>query len=279
MKNKAYAKINLCLNVKGKLDNGYHEMEMIMVPLTLYDFIEIKYSREMAFISNARFLTMDTRNTMFKAIELLRDEYGFTQNFTITLNKYIPTQAGLAGGSSDAAAIIRMLNKMLCLEMSEEKMMETAAKVGADVPFFIRSKPAVVKGIGDVLEPFEVKTDFHILLVKPRMGVSTKACFAALDLNDAKHPDYLGMKTALENNDYQGVLNHLGNTLEKPAFGLVPKIAEIKSLLLSMGFDGALMSGSGSTVFALTQDERFCTDAMIKLREKGYFVKKTCIKD
>lgn len=279
MKNKAHAKINLCLNVKGKLENGYHEMEMVMVPLTLHDMIEINFSSEMALISNARFLTMDRRNTVIKAIELLREEYGFTQNFTITLNKHIPTQAGLAGGSSDAAATIRMLNKMLHLNMDENKMMEIAKKVGADVPFFIRSKPAVVEGIGEILTPFEVSADFQILLVKPRYGVSTKACFAKLNLQHAEHPNHLMMKKSLEDGDYQGVLEHLGNTLETPAIELVPEIATIKQILKDYGFDGVLMSGSGSTVFALTQNEELCTRALIDLREKGYFVKKTRIKD
>ena len=279
MKNKAYAKINLCLNVKGKLENGYHEMEMVMVPLTLHDMIEINFSSEMALISNARFLTMDSRNTVIKAIELLREKYGFTQNFTITLNKHIPTQAGLAGGSSDAAATIRMLNKMLHLYMSEEEMMDIAKQVGADVPFFIRNRPSLVEGIGDILTPFEVNTDFYILLVKPRAGVSTKACFSKLDLTQAIHPNHLLMKEALENGDYQGVLAQLGNTLEATAIELVPEIADIKRILEDYGFDGVLMSGSGSTVFALTQNDELCTRALVELREKGYFVKKTRIKD
>lgn len=279
MKNKAYAKINLCLNVKGKLANGYHEMAMVMVPLTLHDMIEINFAPQMSLISNARFLTLDSRNTVIKAIELLKEEYGFTQNFEIVLNKHIPTQAGLAGGSSDAAAAIRLINKMMHLNMSESKMMEIATKVGADVPFFILNKPAVVEGIGEILKPFEVHTHFYIILVKPRAGVSTKACFAKLDLSEAEHPDHLLMKDALENGDYQGVIHHLGNTLEKTAIQLVPEIAEVKALLEGYGFDGVLMSGSGSTVFALSQDDELCTKALIELREKGYFVKKTRIKD
>ncbi len=279
MINKAYAKINLCLNVKGKLDNGYHEMAMVMVPLTLHDQIEINFAPEMSLISNARFLTADQRNTVIKAIELLREEYGFEENFEIRLNKHIPTQAGLAGGSSDAAAAIRMLNKMLRLNMDEKKMMEIAAKVGADVPFFIVNKPSLVEGIGEILTPFEVHTDFCIILVKPRAGVSTKACFAKLDLAEAEHPDHLLMKAALESGDYQGVIKHLGNTLEKPAIELVPEIAEIKKILEGYGFDGVLMSGSGSTVFALSQDDELCTRALVELREKRYFVKKTRIKD
>lgn len=279
MKNKAHAKINLCLNVKGKLENGYHEMAMVMVPLTLHDMIEINFAHEMSFTSNVRFLTMDLRNTMIKAIELLKEEFGFTQNFEIILTKHIPTQAGLAGGSSDAAAVIRMINKMMHLKMDDAKMMEIASRIGADVPFFILNRPAVVEGIGEILTPFEVHTDFHIILVKPRAGVSTKACFARLDLNEAEHPDHLKMKDALESNDYQGVLDNLGNTLEKPAIEMVSEIADVKKILEGYGFDGVLMSGSGSTVFALSQDDELCTRALVELREKGYFVKKTRIKD
>ena len=210
-----------------------------------------------------------------KAIELLREEYGFKENFEITLQKHIPTQAGMAGGSTDGAAAIRALNKMLQLGMDNDKMVEIAKKVGADVPFCLRSRPAFVTGIGENLEHFRVHTPFYLLLVKPYKGVSTKVAFETLDFSCAEHPDCRRMREALIGNDYDGVLQSLGNTLEQSAFKLVPQIATIKQELLALGFDGALMSGSGSTVFALTRDLELLEKGAAAMRKKAAFIRKT----
>ena len=275
MKQRAYAKINLCLDVVCRREDGYHELEMIMAPVNLYDTLNFEFCDELRLQSNVPYLPLDRRNTIIKAIELLREEYGFKENFEITLQKHIPTQAGMAGGSTDGAAAIRALNQMLRLGMDNDKMVEIAKKVGADVPFCLRSRPAFVTGIGENLEHFRVHTPFYLLLVKPYKGVSTKVAFETLDFSSAQHPDCRKMRQALMNNDYDGVIQSLGNTLEQSAFKLVPQIAAIKKDLLAMGFDGALMSGSGSTVFALTRDPELLEKGAAAMRKKAAFIRKT----
>ncbi|WP_373117505.1 4-(cytidine 5'-diphospho)-2-C-methyl-D-erythritol kinase [Holdemania massiliensis] len=275
MKQRAYAKINLCLDVVCRREDGYHELEMIMAPVNLYDTLNFEFCDALRLQSNVPYLPLDRRNTIIKAIELLREEYGFKENFEITLQKHIPTQAGMAGGSTDGAAAIRALNKMLRLGMDNDKMVEIAKKVGADVPFCLRSRPAFVTGIGENLEHFRVHTPFYLLLVKPYKGVSTKVAFETLDFSSAQHPDCRKMRQALMNNDYDGVIQSLGNTLEQSAFKLVPQIAAIKKDLLAMGFDGALMSGSGSTVFALTRDPELLEKGAAAMRKKAAFIRKT----
>ena len=275
MKQRAYAKINLCLDVVCRREDGYHELEMIMAPVNLYDTLNFEFCDELRLQSNVPYLPLDRRNTIIKAIELLREEYGFKENFEITLQKHIPTQAGMAGGSTDGAAAIRALNKMLRLGMDNDKMVEIAKKVGADVPFCLRSRPAFVTGIGENLEHFRVHTPFYLLLVKPYKGVSTKVAFETLDFSSAQHPDCRKMRQALMNNDYDGVIQSLGNTLEQSAFKLGPQIAAIKKDLLAMGFDGALMSGSGSTVFALTRDPELLEKGAAAMRKKAAFIRKT----
>ena len=275
MKQRAYAKINLCLDVVRRREDGYHELEMIMAPVNLYDTLNFEFSDELRLQSNVPYLPLDRRNTIVKAIELLREEYGFKENFEITLQKHIPTQAGMAGGSTDGAAAIRALNKMLQLGMDNDKMVEIAKKVGADVPFCLRSRPAFVTGIGENLEHFRVHTPFYLLLVKPYKGVSTKVAFETLDFSCAEHPDCRRMREALIGNDYDGVLQSLGNTLEQSAFKLVPQIATIKQELLALGFDGALMSGSGSTVFALTRYLELLEKGAAAMRKKAAFIRKT----
>ena len=275
MKQRAYAKINLCLDVVCRREDGYHELEMIMAPVNLYDTLNFEFCDELRLQSNVPYLPLDRRNTIIKAIELLREEYGFKENFEITLQKHIPTQAGMAGGSTDGAAAIRALNKLLRLGMDNDKMVEIAKKVGADVPFCLRSRPAFVTGIGENLEHFRVHTPFYLLLVKPYKGVSTKVAFETLDFSSAQHPDCRKMRQALMNNDYDGVIQSLGNTLEQSAFKLVPQIAAIKKDLLAMGFDGALMSGSGSTVFALTRDPELLEKGAAAMRKKAAFIRKT----
>ncbi|MEA4874427.1 4-(cytidine 5'-diphospho)-2-C-methyl-D-erythritol kinase [Anaerorhabdus sp.] len=279
MKERAYAKINLSLDVVKRRDDGYHELNMIMVPLEFYDVLSMEISDEMSMESNAGYLPKTEKNTIIKAIEVLRKEYGFKENFKIVLQKHIPTQAGLAGGSADAAAALRLIKRLLKINMSKEKMIELAKKVGADVPFCCINKPALVSGIGEKIIPFEAITDFYVLLVKPYKGVSTKTAFEMLDFETAYHPDCLQMKQALEMGDYEEIIHALGNTLEQPSFKLVPEIAKIKERLIELGMDGVLMSGSGSTVFGLTQSEECLDNAAKEIKKIASFIRKTKIRD
>ncbi|MBR2067382.1 MAG: 4-(cytidine 5'-diphospho)-2-C-methyl-D-erythritol kinase [Solobacterium sp.] len=278
MKDRAFAKINLCLDVIGGKEDGYHELKMIMVPLDFYDVLEMHVAREMHMELNRSYLPVNEKNTIVKAIEVMRSHFGFKENFSCILTKHIPTQAGLAGGSADGAAAIRLINKLLGYNYPLEKLLDIAREVGSDVPFCLLNEPAYVEGTGEKLQTFNCASDFHILLVKPKRGVSTRDAFAHIDaIEEYIHPDCKAMQRALEEDDYEGVVSSLGNSLEVAAFEMVPEIKEIKDSLIVDGFDGVLMSGSGSTVFAISKNEDLLYNTMEKYKEKRYFVRKTKI--
>ena len=277
MKEKAYAKINLCLDVVKRREDGYHELNMVMAPIDFYDTVELTIAKKMSFKTNAGYLALDEKNTVIKTIKVMREEFAFKENFAIALHKQIPAQAGLAGGSSDGAAALRIIQRLLNLDISEEKQIQIAKKIGADVPFCLKSKPALVRGIGEKLEHFSFQSQFHVFLVKPHHGVSTKLAFESLNLTKCCHPDVLNMKKALIQQDYPHIVKTLGNSLEESAFRLVPQIKQIKEELLNFGFDGVLMSGSGSTVFALTSSDDLIQKATHEFKSRGYFVRKTRI--
>lgn len=277
MKDRAFAKINLCLDVAGARDDGYHELKMIMVPINFYDVLELQPSLEMEMIMDKAYLPADDRNTIIKAIHVMQRRYGFDVNFRCTLQKHIPTRAGLAGGSADAASAIRMINRMMRLDMSREEMIEVGREVGSDVPFCLINKTALVEGTGEKIQEFECHPDFELLLVKPRKGVSTKDCFKLVDSMETDHPDCMKMREALINDDYQGVIDTLGNSLEAPAVQLVSEIKNAKQALVEAGFDGVLMSGSGSTVFGITKNRELVDTTMEKLKRQKYFVRHTNI--
>lgn len=277
MRERAYAKINLCLDVAGAREDGYHELKMIMVPINFYDVLDMQPSVNMEMVMDRSFLPADDRNTIVKAIHVMQKRYGFDYNFRCTLQKHIPTRAGLAGGSADAAAAIRMLNRMLKLNMSRDELIEVGREVGSDVPFCLINRPAFVEGTGDRIQEFECHPDFEILLVKPRKGVSTKECFALVDDMETDHPDCMKMRKSLMENDYEGVIDSLGNSLEAPAVKLVSEIRNVKAALVEAGFDGVLMSGSGSTVFGITKDRELLEKTMAEMKNRRYFVRHTNI--
>jgi 4-diphosphocytidyl-2-C-methyl-D-erythritol kinase len=277
MKERAYAKINLCLNVKGRRDDGYHELEMIMVPVDFYDVLEMRPAEETTLTNNRSYIPVNEKNTVIKAIRIMQKKYGINHEYACDLQKHIPTRAGLAGGSADAAAAIRMINKMCRLNMSLDEMIDTAREVGADVPFCILSRPAYVQGIGEKITPFVCHPDFELLLVKPRRGVSTKEAFALCDDTEPVHPDCMKMKEALMKGDYDGIISSLGNSLEAAALQLVPEIREVKEEMKEMGFDGVLMSGSGSTVFGITKSHQLVEEASESFRSRRFFVRRTRI--
>lgn len=277
MRRRAYAKINLGLDVVCRREDGYHELDMIMVPIDFYDVADITVSETMSFRSNVSYLPSDDKNTMLKAVNVMREHFGFSENFDIVLTKHIPSQAGLAGGSSDAAAAMHIIKELLNLEADDETMIELAKKVGADVPFCYMEQPARVSGIGEKMQFFELNTDFYLFLAKPYRGVSTKKAFESLNFKTIRHPKISVLKEALENGNYYQMIGALGNSLEQTAFDIVPQIREVKHELEDFGFDGALMSGSGSTVFAITKDKELLERASLHFKNKGYFIRRTRI--
>ncbi|MDD6467683.1 MAG: 4-(cytidine 5'-diphospho)-2-C-methyl-D-erythritol kinase [Erysipelotrichaceae bacterium] len=277
MREYANAKLNLCLNVVGKREDGYHELEMIMVPLDLHDTLVVELAEETTLTSEVP-LPMDRSNTIIKAIEVMRKHFRFTEQFAIQLTKRIPMQAGLAGGSSDGAAMLRCLNQLLNLNLSIEQLAQIGKEVGADVPFCVYNCPAIVKGIGEQVTPFHFPQEYHVLLIKPEQGVSTKEAFARLQFETMIHPDCEQLKEALLQQDHEKIQRSMQNTLEASAFEIVPVIRKIKQECLDYGFPYVLMSGSGSTVFALSESEDFVQQAYHSFKNQYDFVVKTRIK-
>ncbi len=277
MKIRAYGKINLALDVVGKREDGYHELRMIMVPLDFFDEMDIFYSNTMEYEANRPYIFFDENNTIVKAVNLMKSEFNIRDNYKIVLNKMIPTQAGLAGGSTDGAAIIRFFNTKYDLKLSDEKIKELCLKIGADVLFNYYSKPALVEGLGDKLTFIDIKDRYYVLLVKPKRGVSTKECYKKLDINDCEHPDV----DLILNNLKEGldIKPYLKNSLQKPAIELCKGISRAKSDLLEAGADFAMVTGSGSTVYTLDKSKARICDLRNKMLNRGYFVRSCAILD
>ena len=276
MKVRAYAKVNLALDVVRKREDGYHDLEMIMAPITLHDLIYINVIDEGIEIeSNSKIVPTNQRNIMYKVAQLMQERYGLKKGVKIFVYKHIPTQAGLAGGSADGAAVIKAMNKLFHLNLSYEEMAALGKEVGADIPFCIYEKTAFVEGekLQFIDEPFEA----YLLLVKPKKGVSTQKAFTSLDLSKVKHQDCRKMKKGIEMNDYQAVIDNLQNTLELPSIKMVPQIKEIKKEMMKLGFDGALMSGSGSCVFGITRNQEIMNKGYEFFRKRYFFVRKSKI--
>lgn len=268
---RAYGKINLSLNITGVREDGYHTLESIFLPIDFFDQIEIEKSDKMEYSSNRYYIRFNEANTIVKAIELMKKEFNITDNFKINLKKQIPTQAGLAGGSADGAAIIKIFNKMYNLHLSDEKIKELCTSIGSDVLFTYYAKPALVSGVGEKIEFINVKKDYYVLLLKPRYGVSTKECYNLMNLDTCVHPNISKLKEALEKGeDY---IPYLGNSMEDAAISLVNDIKKAKEELLQAGAPFALMSGSGSTVFTMSEDENLILNLKKNLENKNYFVR------
>lgn len=278
MKIRAYAKVNLALDVVGKREDGYHELDMIMAPITLHDLIYIDRIDEGIIITSNNYkMPTDERNIMYKVAKILIERYHIPYGVKIHIFKHIPTQAGLAGGSADGAAVLRAMNQMFKLNLSLETLASIGKEVGADIPFCIYEKMALVRGIGEKLEFIDSQWTCYLLLVKPKKGVSTQKSFGMLNLNTAKHPNIMKMKTGIEEHDYQSIVESLGNTLEEPSIKMVKDIEIIKKEMLDLGFDGALMSGSGSCVFGMTMDKKMLENGYEYFKNKYNFVRMTQI--
>lgn len=274
MKIKAYAKINLALNVIGKRDDGYHDLDMIMVPINLYDKLTFTFNDQDILIFNGKRIKNYENNTIYRSIVLLREAFKFKEHFLVKVEKRIPMQAGLAGGSADGAATLKAVNQMCNLGLDEEQLINFGKQIGADVPFTLVARPCRVKGIGEKLEDLNLTEDLEVLLVKPIEGVSTKDAFGKLNYDTCVHPDIdLITQRINANEPYEDLLD---NTLEAVAIELVPPIKVIEDELKACGLKKVLMSGSGSSVFALgTHDD--LVKAWELMKKNKHFVKLTHI--
>ncbi len=255
---KAPAKINLTLDVIGKRIDGYHDVEMIMTMVDLADRIELSEVRHtnIDVLCNAGHIPTDDRNLCYKAANALRNHLHINTGVQINIDKHIPVAAGLAGGSSDAAATLRGLNRLWNLGLSIDELAHIGASVGSDVPFCVYGGTAIARGRGEIIEHIESPPPCWVVLAKPPIGVSTAEIYGAFDLGGVeRHPSALKMREAIQSQSMRSVCNQLGNVLESVTLELYPEVKYLKEQMVRFGANGVLMSGSGPTVFALVEKE------------------------
>ena len=265
---KARAKINLGLDVTGKREDGYHEVRMVMQSINLYDSIRITKSSEpgIRICTNRSYLPTNEDNLIYKAVKLMMDEYDIHSGVDVVLDKFIPVAAGMAGGSSDAAAAMVGMMKLFSVKTSMRKLMELGVKIGADVPFCIMRGTVLAEGIGERLTRLDPMPSCPILIAKPGISVSTKFVYSHLKLDEnTVHPDIDGMIDAIKRKDINGICSKMGNVLESVTIGAYPVIEEIKQQMMVSGAINAMMSGSGPTVFGIfgeTKNAAACADML-----------------
>lgn len=254
---KAPAKINLALDVLHKRPDGFHEVEMIMTTIDLADRVELTLLNEdkIHILSHNRYVPDDHRNLAYQAAQLLKTRFGVKQGVTISIEKTIPVAAGLAGGSSDAAAALRGLNKLWNLGLTLDQLAQIGSEIGSDVSFCVYGGTALAKGRGEVITELPAPPTCWVILAKPFIGVSTAEVYRQLNLSGMQHPSIPDMIEAITNNDYQQVCDNMGNVLEDVTLKLHPEVAQIKEQMKRFGADAVLMSGSGPTVFGLVQHD------------------------
>lgn len=260
---QAYAKINLGLDVLRKREDGYHEVKMIMQSISLSDTLRLqKLSDDMIRLQGDREaadadVPLDETNLVYKAIRLLKEEFQIKAGIEATLSKRIPVAAGMAGGSTDAAAAFKGMNQLFELGLSEQELCERAVKLGADIPYCIMGGTALSEGIGEKLTPLPKLPDCWILIAKPPINVSTGFVYGNLKVQELpSHPDIDGMVQAIKEKSLPGVIERVGNVLETVTIPAYPIITEIKELMMKHGAETSLMSGSGPTVFGIFLNEK-----------------------
>ena len=288
---KAYAKINLGLDALKKRVDGYHELAMVMQTVDICDELTfvvketpgielyVEWSKDgwtaplsddFLNAGDAQPVPSDRKNLVWRAAELLMEEFEIKKGVKITLKKRIPVAAGMAGGSSDCAATLHGINELFELGLSLEELQARGVKLGADVPYCLLGGTALAEGIGEILTPLSLMPECHLVVAKPAVSVSTPFVFKQLRVNELEaHPDIAGMCAAIKDNDLDGVIGRLGNVLETAAIPHFPVVGDLKEELKRLGADGVLMSGSGPTVFAIFKSETQAWAAADKVKKTG----------
>ena len=274
MRLKALAKINLGLDVLRRKEDGYHEVKMIMQTINLHDQIHMKKIEEdeIRIRTNLYYLPNNENNLAYKAAKMLKDEFQLPGGVSINLKKVIPVAAGMAGGSSDAAAVLFGMNKMYNLRLSMQELMDRGVKLGADVPYCIMRGTALAEGIGEKLTKLPPMPKCHILIAKPPINVSTKFVYENLHANDMKPEDHPPVDTqveALKEGNLEKLIANMGNVLERVTVSEYPVINDIKQLMLENGALGSMMSGSGPTVFGIFRSYTDAKTASEKIEQSG----------
>lgn len=256
MEVKAYAKINLSLDVIGKRQDGYHLLKMIMQQIDLYDSINIeKCDKGITINCNKSYIPSDNRNLAYKAAELFLNTYKIDSGVTINIEKNIPVAAGLAGGSTDAAAVLKAMREIFDIKVNDEELMKLGLKIGADVPYCIKGGTALCEGIGEIITPLKSFGNNILVVIKPKFGISTKVIYNSLDITKIfKHVNTESLIRNIDNQNLTEVCKHLKNVLENVTIKKYYSIKNIKNDMIEHGAIGSLMSGSGPTVYGFFDD-------------------------
>lgn len=278
MKEKAYAKVNIALDVVDKREDGYHLLKMIMQSIEIYDVIDIeKIDRGIEIKCNKPYVPTDKRNLAYRAASLFMNTYNVKSGVSIDIKKSIPVSAGLAGGSTDCATVLKIMNKLFNVNASNKELMDLGVKLGADVPYCIQGGTALCEGIGEVITELKPFKNHILVLVKPPFGVSTKEVYKNFDLNKVrKHPDTGLIIKYMEENNINKVASNMKNLLENVTLKKHRVISSIKEDMLELGAVGSLMSGSGPTVFGFFDDmlkAQKCYDEMKRKYEDTYITR------
>lgn len=254
---KAPAKINLTLDVLHKRRDGFHEVEMIMTTVDLADRVWLRSTDDgkITIKSSVQYVPNDRKNLAYQAAELIKSIYGVKHGVEIELDKNIPVAAGLAGGSSDAAATLRGLNRLWNLGLSVDTLAELGSQIGSDVSFCVYGGTALATGRGEIIQSLPAPPNCWVILAKPAISVSTASIYGKLNLKSVMHPDTNRMKEALQAGSYKEMCKALGNVLERVTMDMHPEVVTLKEQMKKFGADAVLMSGSGPTVFGLVEHE------------------------
>ena len=268
----AMAKINLGLDVLRRRENGYHDVKMVMQTVNIYDTLDFVKKEEPGIVVkvDAMELPTDENNLIYKAAKLLYERCQMEEGVEITLTKRIPIAAGMAGGSTDAAAALVGINRLFNLGLTMDELKEIGVKIGADVPYCIDGGTALCEGIGEILTKLPDAPDCFVVVAKPEISVSTKYVYENLHANELKyHPDIDGMVEAIREGNLDGVCSRMENVLETVTENKYPIISQIKKLLKDAGAENSLMSGSGPTVFAIFKEEEMAKKALEMVEMSG----------
>lgn len=269
---KALAKINLGLDVVRRREDGYHEVRMVMQTIHLFDRLELTKTNSGAITltTNLPFLPANENNLAYKAAKLLKDEFRIRDGIDVKLHKHIPVAAGLAGGSTDGAAVLYGLNHLFGLGLSRQELMDRGVNLGADVPYCVMRGTALAEGIGEKITPLPPMVKCPVLIAKPQISVSTRFVYENLKLNaETKRPDIDRLIEDIRDKNLRAIAADMGNVLETVTIPNYPVIADIKRHMTEHGAVGAMMSGSGPTVFGLFDDEETAAQACQAMRESG----------
>lgn len=267
---RSYAKINLCLNIVGIREDGYHKLDMILLPISLHDSLIVSKLSS----NRDNLVTVDDfsngayeYNLATSAIHKLQKIYNFNQKFSVFIHKVIPIQAGLGGGSSNAAVTLKSVNSILNLGASDEQLMNIGKTIGCDVPFFVKNVPARCQGVGDIITPITFKNNYFVLLVKPEAGCPTREIYQIADTMELPICDVDKIVEALAEGNDDVIAENISNALQAAAISVVPEIQTIIDLLKGYGLKIVQLTGSGSAVFALSTDKKLLKKVLKELED------------